>query len=557
MSSASPPPSENDLDFGPTLRGLRAGQSLFGQRYQLKRQLGRGGMGVVWLAQDGRLEREVALKFVPETVRGDAVAIDELKRETRRCLELTHPNIVRIYDFEQEDEWAAIAMEFVNGKTLSELRLEKSTRVFEVDEVLPWLQAAAMALHHAHAQAQIVHRDLKPSNLMLTQDGYLKVADFGIASRIGDSMSRLSRKVTSSVAGTLVYMSPQQMMGLPPSVADDIYSLGATVYELLTGKPPFHTGSIERQIESVMPPAMAERRKELQVNGGATIPEEWEKMVAACLDKDASRRPQSVRDVLGMLGCFFSGELGAPLPPGARGIKRKTVAMIVLTVVLSAAMAWAIYNERVVIPRQQELQRQAELTLEAQQAAEKRADQLKAEKAEEVRQAEAKRLEAERQKLLAEQQAKEREARLKQEIAQQNMAQNTVQADYESLKQKMQQMEAQRPAAPPAVTETPLPQAIESRRFWVIACQAEESRADAESHAKKWRSRGLPAEVIWVPDYPSLSGVNLWLVCIGPYDYPDGKGLAKQVLHDQVLPYYKDAYGVKLDQSKKRETFRD
>ena len=114
----------DDLDLGQTLRGFAAGQTVF-NRYGLTRQLGRGGMGVVWLAHDGKLERDVALKFLPELVALDERAVDDLKRETRRALELTHPNIVRIYDFVDDARCAAISMEWVDGESLSKLGLER------------------------------------------------------------------------------------------------------------------------------------------------------------------------------------------------------------------------------------------------------------------------------------------------------------------------------------------------------------------------------------------------------------------------------------------------
>jgi formylglycine-generating enzyme required for sulfatase activity len=127
--------------------------------------------------------------------------------------------------------------------------------------------------------------------------GRVKLADFGIASSLSDTMSRMTRSGAGAGAGTLVYMSPQQLMGYPPSVSDDVYALGATIYELLTGKPPFFRGSIERQIESVVPPSMAERRAELEIGGTEPVPALWEEVIATCLEKEADKRPQSVAEV--------------------------------------------------------------------------------------------------------------------------------------------------------------------------------------------------------------------------------------------------------------------
>ncbi|MCB1078272.1 MAG: protein kinase, partial [Verrucomicrobiae bacterium] len=123
-----------DLDFGATLKGLRPGLRLFGDRYRLERMLGRGGMGVVWLARDEELKNLVALKFLPDFVAADKVALSELKEETRRSLELTHSHIVRIHTFCSGDDLAAIAMEYVDGETLSERRVDRSGKVFEVED---------------------------------------------------------------------------------------------------------------------------------------------------------------------------------------------------------------------------------------------------------------------------------------------------------------------------------------------------------------------------------------------------------------------------------------
>ena len=123
-------PVPDDLNLGATIRGFVPGQRLF-DRYTLQRVVGRGGMGVVWLAQDEKLEQRVALKFLPEAVRLDSAALDDLKRETRRGLSLAHPHIVRIYDFVDDATAAAISMEYVDGPTLSALRIEQPSRVFE------------------------------------------------------------------------------------------------------------------------------------------------------------------------------------------------------------------------------------------------------------------------------------------------------------------------------------------------------------------------------------------------------------------------------------------
>lgn len=277
---------------------FQPGQKVF-QRYELKHIAGRGGMGVVWLAEDTQLDQLVALKILPDQILHDAEAINDLKRETKRCLKLNHHHIVRIYDFIQDPTGAAISMEYVDGDTLSVLKLRGKHRCLEPGDIQPWLGGLCDALHYAHHTAKVIHRDLKPSNVMVTRDGTVKITDFGIATSISDSMSRVSLRHTTS--GTLTYMSPQQARGLRPSPSDDIYALGALLYDLLTGKPPFYTGNIQHQLESVSPPSLTERRKELETSP-QPLPAVWEKTILACLAKEPEARPASMAEVATALG---------------------------------------------------------------------------------------------------------------------------------------------------------------------------------------------------------------------------------------------------------------
>src|SRR5438874_2991408 len=281
-----------------TQREFVGGQRLFG-RYTLIKILGRGGMGIVWLARDEELEREVALKFLPDLIIHDAAVLSDLKRETRRCLELTHKNIVRIYDFVHDERSGCISMEYIDGDTLSNLRCDKERKVFEPTELTDWISQLCDALDYAHNYAHIIHRDLKPANLMVNQRGELKVSDFGIARSLGDSMSVIT--MAGGRSGTLVYMGPQQLEGKRGTHLDDIYSLGATLYDLLTSRPPFYSGNIDYQIREKIPPSMSQRRQELEIVG-EPIAESWERVVAACLQKDPANRPQSVTEIAERLG---------------------------------------------------------------------------------------------------------------------------------------------------------------------------------------------------------------------------------------------------------------
>jgi serine/threonine protein kinase len=287
-------------------------QKLFG-RYTLKRVLGRGGMGIVWMAHDDELHRHVAMKFLPDMLIRDREAVNDLKRETRRSLDLTHHHIVRIYDFTQDDVCAAIIMEYVDGETLSAMKTQQPGGCFSVSNVAAWVAHFCQALDYAHRQARVVHRDLKPANLMVNSRGDLKVTDFGISRSMSDSMTRVSM---SNTAGTLAYMSPEQALGAPPAACDDVYAFGATVYDLLTGRPPFFRGNIQVQLETVIPPKMAARRDELG-NQGEPIPDLWEEAIAACLAKRPNDRPQGMSEIAAMLGLAApSSSLRTTFAPG-------------------------------------------------------------------------------------------------------------------------------------------------------------------------------------------------------------------------------------------------
>src|SRR6266496_5112474 len=310
------------------------GQKLFG-RYTLIRILGRGGMGIVWLAHDEELEHKVALKFLPDLLIHDAGVLSNLKRETRRCLELTHKNIVRIHDFVHDERSGCISMEYVDGDTLSKLRYDKERKVFEAAELTDWMSQLCDALDYAHNYARIIHRDLKPANLMVNQRGELKVSDFGIARSLGDSMSVIT--MAGGRSGTLAYMSPQQLEGERGTHLDDIYSLGAAVYELLTSKPPFYVGNIDRQIREKIPPSVTERRKEFEIEA-EPIPALWEEWVATCLAKDPGRRPQSVTEIAGKL------QMPSPeaRPPSVRPFlqRKRVLALGLASLCLLALGTW-------------------------------------------------------------------------------------------------------------------------------------------------------------------------------------------------------------------------
>lgn len=271
-------------------------------RYMIEKVLGRGGMGEVYLAYDRNLRKQVALKFLSSTVASDHDAIELMRRESLKSLELTHPGIVRIYDFAfAENRVPFISMEYVSGSSLSGLKSRREERRFGWHEIEGWVEQLCRVLHFIHERG-IVHRDLKPANLMLDEAGKLKVADLGISASIADSLSRMTRDMGSS--GTPSYMGPQQLMGELPKATDDIYSFGATVYELLTGDPPFYSGDVVTQIREKEAMPIAERLAELGRDNDN--PPEICLTVMRCLAKRAEDRPQNVQ--------LLALELGCPIP---------------------------------------------------------------------------------------------------------------------------------------------------------------------------------------------------------------------------------------------------
>lgn len=314
------------------MRGVVAGAQLFG-RFTLQKVLGHGGMSVVWLAHDDQFERLVALKLLPESACFDPAACEDLKRETHKSIPLTHANIVRIFDFIADQGMAAIAMEYIDGVPLSCARVEKRSECFGVPEVVPWITSLCDALAYAHESVGLTHRGLRPANMMLDSRAHLKITDFGIARSLRDSMSRGNVCVPSE---TMHYMSPQQMLGEDPSPSDDIYALGAILYEMLSSKPPFYDGDVETQVREVIAPPINQRRVTLGI-AGDPIPRHWETTIAACLAKQPEQRPRSAAEVASRLRLGGTVSLTVareiPKPVFQRYVKLGTLAACVSALV--------------------------------------------------------------------------------------------------------------------------------------------------------------------------------------------------------------------------------
>jgi eukaryotic-like serine/threonine-protein kinase len=246
-----------------------------------------GGMGEVFRAHDAVLAREVAIKVLHRSLAGDPAFVDRFRREARAAAGLAHPNIVNVYDWGAVDGVYYMVMEYVRGPSVRHLLNEQGR--MEPAQAAEILRQSLLALGHAHHEG-FVHRDIKPENLLVTQDGVVKVADFGLARAFADG--RVTQ--AGAVTGTVQYLAPEQIRGEPADPRSDLYSLGIVAYELLTGKLPF-TG------ETAM--AVAYKHLSDRVPAPSSVlpdlPAELDGFVAAATDRDRELRPESA-DVMRM-----------------------------------------------------------------------------------------------------------------------------------------------------------------------------------------------------------------------------------------------------------------
>ena len=263
--------------------------------YRILSRLGAGGMGEVYLAEDTQLDRKVAIKFLPPESTADEQARRRLVREARAAAKLDHPNICAIHEVGEEEGRSFIVMQYIEGETLSKLIQRKP---LDLRESLDIAAQVADALAEAHAH-QIVHRDIKPQNIMITARGQVKVLDFGLAKIVQQKSLVQSAAETESlltesgmIIGTVPYMSPEQVRGETLDARSDIFSFGAVLYEMVAGRQPFAAESAAATLSAILT-----REAPPLARYTADVPEELQRIVRKCLEKDRERRYQLMRDV--------------------------------------------------------------------------------------------------------------------------------------------------------------------------------------------------------------------------------------------------------------------
>ena len=260
---------------------------VLGDRYTLTARIASGGMGDVWEASDGVLERQVAVKILRPSLDDEEVFALRFRNEALHTANLAHVNVATVFDYGEEDNLAYLVMELVPGEPLSDL--VKREGALDPSQVRAIMAQAALALGAAH-EAGVVHRDVKPANILVMPDGTVKLTDFGIARAVDGS----GHTQTGEVLGTPHYLSPEQALGEPATGASDLYALGVVAHELLTGRRPFDKGTpvatALAQVNDPPPPLPAH------------VPPGLRALIEQCLEKRPADRPASARELGERLG---------------------------------------------------------------------------------------------------------------------------------------------------------------------------------------------------------------------------------------------------------------
>ena len=293
-----------------------AGDDTILGRYRLVECVGEGGMGKVWKAHDANLDRVVAIKMLRGAL-DDATARERFRREAHVLSRLSHPGVATVFDFDDQDGQDVLVMEYVSGGTL-ESRLAAGR--LPLDGVLELGAKIADALANAHRHG-VLHRDLKPGNVMLTDDGQPKILDFGLAVLIAGGKATGRMTASGTIVGSLPYMAPEQLFGEADDVRTDVYALGATLFEMVTGRRPFVKSRPEALMFAIInnaAPSASSIRSE--------VPADLDRLLADCLDKDPSHRPESAGAVAESLRRIRSGKApAAPALPAIEAIRAISV----------------------------------------------------------------------------------------------------------------------------------------------------------------------------------------------------------------------------------------